>query len=501
MSNRRRLHAVSAVAGYGLVTAIVCIALGYLASRITGAQLFGRAQQTLALVQSDQPLWQWQLRQSHDLIAGRAFGHATVKEQDGALSIASEDGTPFELGLPIAWALDLKHWPILVVQLRSSTPGTLGLVWQGNRSPACVVPNVSMFTPDTQMLRVDLRGLARKSECVPPQAAWMLRLRIQIPAKATVRVASVQLLTTEPMPRLQDVSVDLPHRATSADLGPIAASAAAHWPMPLFRLPPGIGAETMLALRDQLRARWPAALIVPAGTTPQAKPAPPAREVEWWMACLLYLIALVWLVLRPVKGRLRPWIEVAGCLLGPLWLVAGLHWGLRPTLLGVVAFTGGLVFALAIERRHIPRLWRWPAHSSDWLWPMAALPVTAWLALFYGHAPHWLRPTHVLAYVAWAWLQQWLMLLVLLPRLEHRLWRPAWAIVLVALIFALMHTPNGVLMQLCFVGELWWAWCFLRSRSVLPIALAHTACALLAESALAGGTLLRSLEVSARFFL
>jgi hypothetical protein len=58
-----------------------------------------------------------------------------------------------------------------------------------------------------------------------------------------------------------------------------------------------------------------------------------------------------------------------------------------------------------------------------------------------------------------------------------------------------------MLMQLCFVGELWWAWCYLRSRSVLPVALAHATCALLVESGLAGGALLRSLEVSARFFL
>jgi hypothetical protein len=54
-------------------------------------------------------------------------------------------------------------------------------------------------------------------------------------------------------------------------------------------------------------------------------------------------------------------------------------------------------------------------------------------------------------------------------------------------------------MQFCFVAELGWAWCFLRSRTLLPVALAHAASALILESALAGSTL-RSLEVSARFF-
>jgi membrane protease YdiL (CAAX protease family) len=107
---------------------------------------------------------------------------------------------------------------------------------------------------------------------------------------------------------------------------------------------------------------------------------------------------------------------------------------------------------------------------------------------------------HVLAYFGWAWLQQWLMLIVIMRRFEQVLYRPAWAVLATAIVFALLHTPNGMLMQLCFVGELWWAWCFLRSRSVLPIALAHAACALLVESGLVGG-LVRSLEVSARFFL
>jgi hypothetical protein len=55
-------------------------------------------------------------------------------------------------------------------------------------------------------------------------------------------------------------------------------------------------------------------------------------------------------------------------------------------------------------------------------------------------------------------------------------------------------------MQLCFLAELWWAWCFLRSRRLLPIALAHAGCALLVEAGLVG-SVLRSLEVSARFLL
>ena len=472
---------------------------------MTATHLLDEAQRQLARAQANQPLWQWQLRKPRDLVAGRAFGNATVAPDDDALRVTSEDGTLFELGLPIAWSLDLKHWPILQLQLQSNTSGKLGLVWQGDgQSPACLAPVAEVLTPHTNSVRIDLRALtwsdADPSTCAKPGIAQMLRLRIQIPSHQSVRIASAALLTTEPMSRLQDVAIDLPNSATQQDIAQLTAHAQ-NWPMPLFRLPESSNAETMLALRQQLRDRWPAALIVPAGATPQAEPMSSSHPAWAWSACALYLAVLLWLVLRPHQGPLRPWIDIAGCLLGPLWLIVGLHWGLRPTPLGVAAFGGGLAYAVAIERRHLSRLWRWPGANRDWLWPLATVPFAALLILGYGHALRPLLWGHVLAYFAWAWLQQWLMLIVLLRRFEQILPRPSWAVVPVALVFALLHTPNGMLMQLCFVGELWWAWCFMRSRSVLPMALAHAVCALLVESGLSGGALLRSLEVSARFFL
>lgn len=478
------------------------MALGVLAARITAAQLLSDAQRQLARVAANQPLWQWSLRKPHDLIAGRAFGQAKVSADDDGLTITSMDGTPFELGLPIAWSLDLAHWPILQIQLQRGGSGELGLIWQGmNGAPACLAPVAGTLTSDTQTLRIDLRGLvwhtANGGACPTPGVARMLRLRMQIPSNATLRLRSVSLVTTEPMSQPQNAFIDLPEHATNDEFERIIAPAQT-WPMPIFRLPAGIDAEKMLALRDQLRERWPAALIVPAGVTPQ----PTANVSDTalaWVAGIIYLLALIWLVLKPVKGRLRPWLEILGCVLGPLWLIAGLHWGLYPTPLGVVAFGGGLVFAVVIERHHLPRLWRWPTTGRDWLWPLAPVPIALLLMAFYGHAPRSLPLAHVAAYVGWAWLQQWLMLVVLMRRFELALRQPGLAVLAVATVFGLLHTPNGMLMQWCFLGELWWAWCFQRSRSVLPIGLAHAACALLVEAGLIGG-LVRSLEVSARFF-
>lgn len=504
MSKTRRLRTASACAGYALVAVVVCLALGRLAAHITGGQLFDQAQQQWAHVEANQPLWQWRLQKPSDLVAGRAFGNATVVRDGGELRITSNDGTPFELGLPIAWSVDLRHWPILQLHLHSEAPGSLGLIWQGSQAPACLAQTDHTIGPNTDGVRIDLRSLAWRSagqsECAAPAVALMLRLRVQLPRGESLRIASAELLTTEPMLHLQEVAVDLPNDATPQSLERFTARAHT-WPTPLFRLPAGVSAETMLAIRDELRGHWPAALIVPAGMTPHADMRAHGDFALVWIACTLYLLALLWLIVWPIKGRLRPWVEIAGCLLGPLWLVMGLHWGLRLTLVGVAAFGGGLVYAIAIERRDFAQLWRLPEAGRYWLWPLATLIVTLLLIVLYGHAPRPLLLRHVVAYVAWAWLQQWLMLIVLLRRFEQILPRPSWAIVPVALVFALLHTPNGMLMQLCFVGELWWAWCFMRSRSVLPIALAHAVCALLVESGLAGGTLLRSLEVSARFFL
>lgn len=505
MNYRQRIRTALIAASYALVAVLVCMALGRFAARMTGRQLLGTAQQALARVQAHQPLWLWRLREPHDLIASRAFGKAKIGKQNGALEVISVDGTPFELGLPVAWALDLRHWPVLQVKLSSSAAGVLGLVWQGDHTPACVATAAGSFTSSTRALRLDLRRLAwasnEPSSCAELGIATMLRLRVQIPAKATLHLFSARLLADEPVAVLPNAQVDLHAVTATQDIQRLAADSA-NWAMPLFRLPPHIRAETMLALRDELRARWPAALIIPADTTMQAAPAAPFRCPFWWVACAIYWLILAWLVWHPLGGAWCPWVEIAGCLLGPLWLIAGLHWGLRPTALGSLAFVGGLVYALLIERRHLSCLWHWPLQRGGWLWPLIALPVTLLLILSAGHPFYALKPVHMFTYAAWAWLQQWLMLRVLLPRFEQILGgRSLWAIMPTALVFALLHTPNGVLMQLCFIGELWWAWCFLQSRSVLPVTLAHASCALLIESALTGGALLRSLEVSARFFL
>jgi membrane protease YdiL (CAAX protease family) len=308
-----------------------------------------------------------------------------------------------------------------------------------------------------------------------------MRLRFSIPAQGSVTLVSAAL-----------------HRP--ADVAGRSSG------MPQKTLPEGVSAEQALAARDRLHAADPTAVAVPAGAMLNPTSTEPDRRGPSYLLASAYALLLIALSLQGgPRGRWRPWIDVTACVAGPLWLIAGLNLSHRPALAPVFAFAAGLLYALRLAwpNRTNARLggdWRWIGDGRAWLLPLLLVPVALVLGVALGHEAT--RPTlaHAFTYLGWALLQQWLMLIVVMRRLETS--APAWlAIGLSAALFALLHTPNGQLMQLCFLAELWWAWCFMRSRTLWPVALAHAICALVLESTLAGTPFLRSLEVSARFFI
>lgn len=498
------MRALAHAVGAALVLALLLWMLPMLAARITAAHLLAEARQELATLRASQPLWHWRLRKPHDLIAGRAFGQARLTRDADAVRATSLDGTPFELGLPIARAVDPLHWPILQLELASDAAGTIDLILADDAT-TCVASAAATLALSTRVLRLDLRRLdwrrPQGAGC-PPPATQMLRLRVQIPAGAALAWRSAALLSDTPWSPAPLERIDLPGdrtamQAASAAISPAAERSAT----PLFRLPASLSAEDMLALRDRLSQRWPAALVVAGDADDLNAPASPAWTA-WlgWTACAAYLLLLHGLGRRPARPPVQAGLEVAACLAGPLWLVVGLQWGLGLLEPGVAAAIGAVLYAATLTWRQRPADWRWRGSGwQSWLWPLALLPVTVLLVLAAGHGFKPATPLHALAYIAWACLQQWLMLAVVLPRLQRLLPQPFWAILFTAALFALLHTPNGRLMQLCLLAECWWGWCFLRSRRLLPIAVAHAACALLVEAGLVG-SLLRSLEVSARFF-
>lgn len=499
---RASAHRWLAGAGFVLLVALLLPVLRTLAARIVALHLHGVADRQLALLEHGQPPWQWPLRQPHDLIAGRAFGAADVRAADDGLRIASRDGTPFEIGLPVRGMLDAGHWPLLSLHGTADAPFRLGVAWQPHLGqPGCSAWQTAPIPAGSLRLALDLRQLrwqaADGGGCAAPERIEALRLRLALPAHASLRLDEVALRRDAPLAIPAQPTLRLsPDPSIAARQLADATLPAAPW----IALPAGASAETQLALRGRVWRQRPGALILPHGSAPVPDNGTGDRGWLPWTGAIGYLLALIVLALRLPSLPGRPWLELAGCLAGPLWLIAGLQIGLRLTVPGLLVFAGSVLFALQAERRWRPASWHWLGDGRAWLMPFAPLPLALLLVACFGHPLVMPPPGHALLYLAWALLQQWLMLAVVLRRLEGGRLHPALAVLLTALVFAVMHTPNGALMQLCLLAELWWAWCFLRSRTLLPVAVAHAACALLVEAGLVGG-LLRSLEVSARFFL
>ncbi|SFS14710.1 CAAX protease self-immunity [Dyella sp. OK004] len=503
------LRPVATAAGFALAVVLLMLALQMLSARVTQAHLQHEAERRLYALQNREPLWSWSLRRPRDLVAGHPFGAATAARDGSQLLVTSHDGSAYDLGLPVMQPIDLVHWPLLRLRAESSADGTLGLVVQASvESPTCVAASAAALHQGIAELTIDLRNLAWRSAdggvCAPPGILrHMLRLRPQLPSGASLRLREVALVTDQPAPAIDTrAAIGLPSDPWLAGQRIDQLRQSGYQSRaPLFQLPTMASAETWLALRDRLHGYWPAALLVPSGAELLANAHEPMPVWFGWLACGTYVLLLIGCAVWPPPGKARSWLEIVIAMAGPLWLMAGLQWGLHLSIPGVIAFGAALSYAVWIEWRQRPHAWHWLSRNwRDWAMPLALLPIALGLIAWLGHDLHPLDGRHALIYLGWATLQQWLMLAVVLHRLESLHWPRPVIWLATAALFALLHSPNGVLMQLCFLAELWWAWCFMRSRALLPIALAHAGCALLVESGLAGG-LLRSLEVSARFFL
>jgi hypothetical protein len=501
----RLLRRSVAILGTVLVAVALLMALHGLSAWIVRAHLRHEAEARLSALQAGQPLWQWTTREPRDLVAGRPFGAATAKGERGALRVTSRDGSPFEVGLPVMRPLDLAHWPLLRLDIDGLPGDRFDLAVQSDKhSPACLASGIGARDSIHGRLLVDLRRLAWHTEdgraCPPPRVVtYMLRLRMTMTAgsSALLKEAAFLPLATQ-VPDQPEIA--LPGNTVEAERDLAVLARQIDPPAaPRFLLAPSATPEQWLGLRDRILHACPGAVIAVGTASIPAVAQVPAPTWLGWAICAFYVAALIWLGIRSTD-RSSPG-ELPLIMAGPLWLIAGLQWGWRPSMPGLLAFMAALLYAAWAEWRRRPNDWRWLGHSwRDWVWPLALLPVAWGWGAWSGHGFTAPDPRHAATYLAWAALQQWLMLTVALRGFER--WRlpPAARVLATAALFALLHTPNHLLMQLCLLAELWWGWCFVRSRALLPIALAHASAALLVESAWVGATL-RSLEVSARFFL
>lgn len=483
----------------GLLASVIAmlLAFGWLAAELTAIHLANDAGRVLQTLRRGEPRWQWRLRVPRDLVAGRVFGDGDVRRASDGLEIISSGKDPFELGLPIAQRLDLAHWPILAVDSEGRADARVSIVWEDGQGTACLTQAQAWHVGAP--LRIDLRRRTGRDPaghpCALPLSASMLRLRVSAPPGTSWILRHVALEAADPAtehgppPALLPPSLPAPTAQLAALTGRTAS--------PLIWLPVNASAEELLTWRDEAIRRQAGAIVVRADLPPRTpRPIPP----QWltWLACGAYAAALLHLAWRP-RGDL---VTLAAVFAGALWLIAGRHWGEDNSWPAIVVVTAAFAFAAWSTSRDGPRRWEWIGRwrSIGWWAPLLLIPIAAATGLAWGHSIEPIKPWRALLYLGWAGMQQWLLLGFALPRLERILPSGPWAILGVAALFALMHTPNGTLMQLCLLSELFWAACFLRNRSLLPVAIAHAASAVIAGATLIG-PVLRSLEVSGRFFL
>lgn len=421
--------------------------------------------------------WAWRFRDAGDVVAGRAFGAGKLSSSPQGLVVQARAATGFEIGLPLRRDADLARTAAFHLDAEASAPGRYGLTVRQ--------------TLDGPGLRADLGTLGpgplAKNAVWLDQLAWTDERGVAVPAPR--RLAMLRLRTLLP------VGETLTFRGASLSLTDARSPAA----LATVALPAGLTSEALLAWRDKARIRD--ALVTFGNDDAAPRTADPTHTngtaAGWhaWLAPSLYLLLLI-ARHRLRRGSAGP-TDAALAVVGPVAFIVSLGLSFHPAPGEVALFAIGVAYAglLAAQRRLPP--WGWlGSWRVAWV-PALALPAALVVAAIAGHAPAWPPIGRVLVYLAWATFQQWLILVVVAALLD-RAWPRPLAILGTATVFALLHTPNGLLMQLCFVGELGWAWWYLRHRALVPVALAHALSAVVLQACVSGGAL-RSLEVSARY--
>jgi hypothetical protein len=460
-SRRYRLIAL-AMAALAIAAFFV---LPLLAARVVRGALETAGADDRAAYASGASPWSWRFRSDDDVVAGKAFGGARLVAGAHGLEVVAEGDGQGEIGFPLTRQADLRRLNLLRISATAPT-GTFGLSVRPTLASPLVKASLASLDGPIPLDRLAWHDSAGH-DVAPPERAAMLRLAFMLPPGTTLTLHGAGL-----------------------------ARSGGRMPGTGMPVPAGLTAEGLLHWRDRQRAVDP---LVTFG----ARPAPVAAAAGWaWVPPAAYLLLLAGGVVAARRRRgnaTRPsdLFDAGLTLLGPLWFIAGLGLGPHPDLAGGVMFAAGVAYGLFLTLSRALPSWHWRGGWRMAGWPLLAIPVALGIAAVAGHAPAWPPVSRALLYIGWAFFQQWLMLAVVASLLARALPRPA-AVLLTALAFALLHTPNGLLMQLCFVAELAWAWWYLHHRALLPVAIAHATCAVIMQACMAGG-ILRSLEVSTRF--
>jgi membrane protease YdiL (CAAX protease family) len=479
------------------------------------------AAETLGALVHDSTPHQWSARAATDIIAGRAFGTEDMAFVDDGLRIRAQ-GRPMQVGLVLDGAVDLARFPLIDVAVTAEKAGTITvIVAESLNDPPCHSLEKS-FPRGTSTLTMDLRTvgwICNETRSAMPRRAAMLRLSFNLPTRSAITLHSVRARTRSSLDQASLVNLALPLLPQSGETVAFrraltrAAEDAEQTIWPILQLPLDGRVEQNLLARDRILEAIPDAVIVPRGgfesILGKAESWQPDQTISvstrtGWLLLGGYIALLVGLRLKPpLDQRLRAMLELIASIAVPLFMVIGGYIGdnVSPPVLGACAAT--LVFALSLLIGDAPAQPSARTLKRGWWVGLASLVLTAVLILDLtnGHISRDLPETaRVFRYFAWAAVQQFLICVIVAERIERVSGSSRLALLGAALIFALLHTPNAMLMQLTFIAGLIWIWNWQRHRALLANIVAHATSGLLLAASLPPEWL-HSAEVSARFFL
>ncbi|MEP6881410.1 MAG: CPBP family intramembrane glutamic endopeptidase [Dokdonella sp.] len=510
-------------------TWLLCIAcalavlpmLDQLARHQLRRQMLDAASQTLgALTHADTP-HRWDARSDNAIIAGRAFGTDDAQFADDGFHLRSL-GDSIQIGMVLGADIDLTRFSQLEISLTAETSGSIAAIVGKSLQQAACQSHATPLVTGHSTLTINLRKIGWTCNGVPapmPTRAAMLRLVIDMPAQSSTTLHSVRMrpnaqlnpesvfaaaLPLLPDPRkVLDFNRELSRTAEN--------STSAIWPM--LQLPLDARVEQSLLARDQVRGAIADALIVPRGDFPevaaQAASWQPATPTAWstrlpWILLGGYIIVLVFLRLKPpLDTRVRALLELIAATAIPLTMIIGGHIGDNPDPAVLGACVATLVFALSLLVGDAPAEPSSRTLKRGWWVALLTIGLTVGLILNFadGHITRELPDAgRMFRYLAWAAVQQFLICVIVAERIERICGSSRVALLGAALVFALLHTPNAMLMQLTFVAGLIWIWNWQRHRALLANIVAHAISGLLLAASLPAQWL-HSAEVSARFFL
>lgn len=487
-------------------TALAALILYALAWQLTRKGIDHQARAKTATFESGHTPWDFTPHTVDDLIAGRAFGSASMSHDQRGLIARSRDHKSYELGVPLPYPLDLKHFPVARLGLDTEAPTQLQWRMRASLDGPLLVSSPIRVRPGDHELRQDLSALhwsrSPSGDAIPtPDVAAMLRLELRHPPDSIIRLRSLQW----------DASHETEAQVASH---PVLWTGSADTVDTVSNIPLVLlgktGVENMLAQRDSARQSAPAAVVIASSDALSAAPRHRDGLLQSAFALLVYalLLVLAWSLTRRVPPEAKPrrvlsLLQMSVCAGPSLAWAVGMYGDPDPGAAWLAALTAGLGFSLWLAWRGYGHSWRWLYWHERMAWRDWAMPLLttalAGVLLFASTAePQLPGLRKFLGYSAWAAMQQLLILAVLAPRLRAWL-SPRWLCALgLAALFALAHAPNAMLMELTFLAELLWGWQFLKRPVLLPVVLAHTGAGLLLAAAVSGLPL-RSLEVGARF--